>query len=107
MSNDINVPRQKPILTEAQNILKDGGGGGNLGYFQGNRKKKEQQETFENIFEEEEGDMFIPSSSKEQEVLLPDSCDTYVHETEKEDDSFDYVNKAKKLLNNLNFFKKQ
>ena len=61
--NNINGPRPKPTILEAQN-MQNNGGGGNLGYFDQERKrKKENEESEEDIFIKEEetntGESFI------------------------------------------------
>jgi hypothetical protein len=56
--NNINGPRPKPTIIEAQN-MQNNGGGGNLGYFEQQRKKSKDNELEdEDIFikEDDSGD---------------------------------------------------
>lgn len=46
---NINGPRSKPTIIEAQS-MQNNGGGGNLGYFEQQRKKKKENEEDEDIF---------------------------------------------------------
>lgn len=53
--NNINGPRPKPTILEAQN-MQNNGGGGNLGYFEQQRKKRDEEET-EDVFIKEDGEI--------------------------------------------------
>ena len=103
MSGNINIPIQKPLIQEAQNMLNNGGGG-NLGYFQRENKKKKNSNSQEAIFEDVFDEYVSSSTQQKERDMVIDYGDSYVHEKQTvNDNNNDYIYKAKKLLKKINF----
>ena len=102
MSSNINIPPQKPLIQEAQNMLNNGGGG-NLGYFQQEKKKKKNSNSTESIFEEVFDEYISSDSQKETQNAPINYYDKYIHE-DVEELPKDYIYKAKNILKKFNLF---